>query len=220
MLKKLALFVAIPVAIAAAPWALFSASGWWSKVTAAISSNSSATTPDGSMPAPVKAASTEDGKSAPAPPDTSSPDSIPVQGLAEVLRFDVTTGWVMMRWPRVSTGLAQLQLQGYRVPLVTGTAEDDLAGALTFYFNPRQEVQRITFQGTTGNPRKLVQLLTGRYSFARRLTNDPSSFVYEVPGPDKKAKSMLWVRPAPVVKSDDTYRRFQVALILERPEKS
>jgi len=56
---------------------------------------------------------------------------------------------VISRWPRVSAGLAELQLQGYRVPLVSGTTANDLAGALTYYFNSRQQVQRITFQGTT-----------------------------------------------------------------------
>ncbi len=61
-----------------------------------------------------------------------------------MLRFDVTVEWVMQRWPRVSTGLPYLQLQGYRVPLVTGTKVADLAGSLTYYFNARQQVQRIT----------------------------------------------------------------------------
>ena len=100
-------------------------------------------------------------------------------GLDEVLRFDVTVDWITRHWPRVSTGLPQVQLQGYRVPLVTGTKLSDVAGSLTYYFDSRQQAQRITLRGTTGDPRALVALLEGRFHFVRRLTNDPSIAYYE-----------------------------------------
>ncbi len=142
----------------------------------------------------------------------------PTQDLGEVLRFQgVTTGWVLGRWPRVATGLAELPLQGYRVPLVTGTKEQDLAGSLTYYFNAHQEVQRISFQGTTGDPRALIRHLTSQYKFTRRLTNDPGLFVYEVRDPTGEPKSVLTIRSAPVVKSSQRHGRFKVELRLERP---
>lgn len=141
------------------------------------------------------------------------------KNLAEVFRFDrgVTTGWVLRRWPRVSTGLAELPLQGYRVPLVTGTEETDLAGSLTYYFNARQKVQRISFHGTTGDPRRLLKLLTGRFQFTRRLTNDPGLFIYEVAHPGGKPVSLLRIQSTPVVKSSEPNRRFEVELSIERP---
>jgi hypothetical protein len=146
----------------------------------------------------------------------------PVEGpeirtLAEVLRFDVSPAWVLARWPRVSTGMAQLQYQGYRVPLVTGTGPDDLAGSLTYYFNAQQQVERIIFRGTTGNARKLVALLTQRYRFVRRLTNDPGIFLYEAVNPDHETKSLLTIRSADVVKATEPHHRFQVDLTLQRP---
>lgn len=237
MLKKFLLVIALPVALAASPAALFSVANLWSKVTVAISSFANANTAEtapaakaspvtssGSTSVPMAAttppAGVQNSAASPTSPTTSaSPASIPLANLADVLRFDVSLNWVMNRWPRVSAALAQLQLQGYRVPLVTGTAEDDLAGSLTYYFNPRQEVQRITFHGTTGNARKLVEFLVARYGFARRLTNDASSFVYEVPTPENKAKSILWIRPAQVLKTDDAARRYQLVLVVERPEE-
>lgn len=151
------------------------------------------------------------------PPSETQFEGAPVRHLAEVLRFDVTADWVLSRWPRVSTGLAQPQLHGYRVPLVTGTAESDLAGALTYYFNARQEVQRITFHGATGDARKLIHLLTTRYRFARRPANDPGLAVYEYAHPDGKRLSALRITSAGVVKSSDPYRRYAVDLIMERP---
>ena len=86
-------------------------------------------------------------------------DTMPLPSLAEVLRFDATVDWVLQRWPRVTTGLPYLQLQGYRVPLVTGTGLADVAGSLTYYFNARQQVQRITFRGTTGDPQRFGSLV-------------------------------------------------------------
>jgi hypothetical protein len=61
-------------------------------------------------------------------------EGAPVADLAEVLRFDVTPGWVISRWPRVSTGGPHLQLQGYRVPLVTGTKESDIGIAFDNFY--------------------------------------------------------------------------------------
>ena len=48
--------------------------------------------------------------------------------------------------------LAELDVQGYRVPLVTGTSRDDLAGSLTYYFDKTHHVTHIHFRGTTGDP--------------------------------------------------------------------
>jgi len=55
----------------------------------------------------------------------------PVSDLNDVIRFDVSPGWVTSRWPRVTTTLAESGMEGLRVPLVTGTKVDDLAGGLT-----------------------------------------------------------------------------------------
>jgi hypothetical protein len=137
--------------------------------------------------------------------------------LAEVFRFNVTPNWVMGQWPRVSTGMSQIQLVGYRVTLVTGTALDDIAGSLTYYFTPQQRLERITFQGTTGDARKLVAFLTGQFHFVRRILNDPTLWRYEVPDIDGgDPKSILQIQSAEVVRADEPYRRFRVILAMER----
>ncbi len=203
----------------AAPIALFWQPGKWLHIPASVSPPAAGRVLK-EDPAP-KADARPVEEPAEAPPVAGPPDLIenaPILAMADVLRFDVTPDWVLQHWPRVSAGLAHLPLQGYRVPLVTGTGEDDLAGALTYYFNPRQQLQRITFQGTTGNARELVDLLRARFGFARRLTNDPGVFVYETPGGGEGPESSLWIRPARVVKATDPYRRFEVRLSIERPE--
>ena len=145
-------------------------------------------------------------------------DATPTPGLEEVLRFAVTVEWVMHRWPRVSTGLPQVQLQGYRVPLVTGTTAADVAGSLTYYFNAQQQVQRITLRGATGDPGRLVTLLSGRHHFARRLTNDPGLVLYETVDSSNHPAGSLKIRSAGVVKASQPYSRFEVDLLLDRPE--
>ena len=97
-----------------------------------------------------------------------------------VFNFEITPEWILAHWPSVSTGLAQLQLEGYRVPLVTGTSQQDLAGALTYYFDAKQRLQRINFVGVSGDPRPLIGLLSDRFHMTRRLANDPGLVVYEV----------------------------------------
>jgi len=156
----------------------------------------------------------------PTPPPVAAVDStpMPMPRLDEVLRFDVTVEWVMQRWPRVSTGLPHLRLQGYRVPLVTGTSLSDLAGSLTYYFNARQQVERITLRGATGDPRALLQLLVGRHHFTRRLTNDPGLILYEAVNADNKQVGKLSIRSSAVVKADQPYNRFEIDLVMDRGE--
>ena len=146
-----------------------------------------------------------------------SPQNVPVRNLDDVFRFDVTTSWVLGHWPRVSAGLAELDTQGYRVPLVTGTGEADLAGALTYYFNPKQQIERITFNGTTGDTRRLVTLLSSRFGFRRETTDDASLFLYQVKD-NRQVISELRIKPSRIVRNDAPHSRFEVALRIQRPK--
>jgi hypothetical protein len=140
-----------------------------------------------------------------------------VRPMEDALRFDVTTDWVMANWPRVSAGLAELDLQGYRVPLVSGTTEADVAGSLTYYFNAKQRLERITFFGTTGDARKLVALLESRFAFKRSNTKEPNLFLYQVKSWGK-VQSELRIRPSPIVRSEVPNTRYEVALLIDRPK--
>jgi hypothetical protein len=224
MLRKL-MWLLVPVLAVGVPPLVYNGGTWWTQAKQRIVPLLSLNGGPGSGAAP--------GTSAPSAPAGSSPTSsvasLPAPGeaadlpedrmaqvdLGDALRFDVTPAWVMERWPWVSAGLSQLPLAGYRVPLVSGSAEDDLAGSLTYYFNARQQVARITFQGTTGDARKLIRLLISRYGFGRRITNDPALFRYEVPVTKGPVQSYLDLR---LDRPKDAYRRFDVTLVIERPE--
>lgn len=136
--------------------------------------------------------------------------------LAEVLRFDITTHWIIARWPRVTTGLSVMELQGYRVPLVTGTNEDGLAGSITYYFDKHQVCERIIFHGTSGDPRKLVYLVTSRYGLEREITNDPGLTLYRKKS-SSRVDSELRIRPAKVIRADAPRARYEIDLAVKRP---
>ena len=141
-----------------------------------------------------------------------------VHDAGSVFSFEITPEWILAHWPSVSTGLAQLQLEGYRVPLVTGTSQQDLAGALTYYFDAKQRLQRINFVGVSGDPRPLIGLLSDRFHMTRRLANDPGLVVYEAAPAGREPMSGLQVRVAPL-EPGETYRKYEIELSLERAEE-
>ena len=229
-LKKTLLCVGGLMLATGGPITMFSASDFVGNVKRSWSASSAATAAAASQqPGTASAPTTPPAVEPPAAPSQALPppvvsasnpaaEATPITSLAEVLRFDVTVEWVMRRWPRVSTGLPHLQLQGYRVPVITGTSVADLAGSLTYYFNAAQQAQRITLRGTTGDPSAVVAIVTGRHHFTRRLTNDPGVVLYEAVDSSNKPTGTLKIRSARVVKANQPYMRFEVDLEMDRAE--
>ena len=151
-------------------------------------------------------------------PVSLTPDDarIDVQPLAAVFRWEITPGWVMGMWSRVSTGLAELDLHGYRVALVSGTSEGDLAGSLTYYFNTQQRLQRITVQGSTGDPRALVAYMTAVHRLVPEPTDDPSLQLFRI-RKGRMVLSEMRIKAAPIVRRSEGLTRYTVNLFLERP---
>lgn len=206
MFRKLFL-LALPIGAVAGPFVIHSGPKWVSEATASLSSGSDS--------------QSQEGSAASATGSVEALGDLPLEGAEveqfwEVLRFDLTPNSLVQRWPRVRASLTDLSLQQYRVPLVTGTAPDDLAGSLTYYFNHQRRLQRIAFSGSTGDYRRLLQLLTAHYGFVNRPTNTPNVIVFEVPT-SGSAASYLWIQPVDVVRADRPLNRFQITLVLERP---
>jgi len=151
-----------------------------------------------------------------AAPQAALPATLPT--LDEVLRFEATVEWIIHRWPRITTGLSYLQLQGYRVTLMTGASLPDVAGSLTYYFNAQQKVQRITLTGTTGDPSRLVNIVTRRHNFTRRLVNEPGIVLYEAVDSNNRPVGTLKIRSAKVILASQPYTRYEVDLVMDRSE--
>ncbi|MEM6980051.1 MAG: DUF6690 family protein [Planctomycetota bacterium] len=137
-----------------------------------------------------------------------------VQDLREVLRFDLKTSDVLARFSRVSTVLAELSLEGLRVPIVTGTQTDDLAGTLTYYFDRAGMIQRINLHGFTGNPERLRELLATHYGLQTEPTLEAGVLTKRWNG---VPVHFLRMTHAPVVYSDAVHQKFTVFLELNQP---
>ncbi len=176
--------------------------------------------------APVAAANPYSAEAATAQTEPLDPriaprSEMPLEGLethdlSDVLRFDVSPAWVYRRWARKSTALSELDLYGVRVPLVTGTGVDDLAGSLTYYFGSSGGVERLSFRGRTGDARKLIALVVSRFGLRRQQPEMPGELLYEVRW-NGKAMSRLRVTPASVIWASSPHATYAVELDLNRP---
>ncbi len=137
-----------------------------------------------------------------------------VRDLREVMRFDITPQWVIGRFSRVSTVLANLNLKGLRVPIVTGIRADDVAGTLTFYFDPHDQLQRLTLHGFTGDPNRFTQVMTTHFGLQREPALEAGAFTKRWNG---KPIQFLRLTHAPVVYSDAVHHKYTVFLELNQP---
>jgi hypothetical protein len=137
-----------------------------------------------------------------------------VDDLREVMRFDISPDWVLQRFARVSTVLADLQLEGLRVPIVTGTRADDLAGTLTYYFDRTGKLQRVTLHGFTGDPNRLVGTMTQNYDMSREPSLEAGVYTKRWNG---QPVHFLRMTHAPVVYSDAIHQKYTVFLELNQP---
>lgn len=143
-------------------------------------------------------------------------EGIPSYSLAEVLRMDVSKEWVYSRWARKSTGLAEPELFGIRVPLVSGTRMTDVAGSLTYYFDVQGQVQKIRLVGKTADTSELVNLLGSRYGLQPATPMFAGEQVFRVDN-QGSVESELITRPDSVLWATSPHNSFSVELELNRP---
>ena len=137
--------------------------------------------------------------------------------LHQLFRFDVSPHWVTANWPRVSTILTPTDLQGLRVPVVTGTQKQALVGVLTYYFDSQDRLVRIAFQGHTGDERPLVQYCLQQFQFNVAPKLGPGMYAYKRRG---RPFSVLRVRRAPVIRASSPNAGLEVSLELNHPRLS
>ena len=216
MLKRGLLLSGLLVAAVVGPIGYYNAADYWQKLRLALTSDAAdPTATDGSN---ITAAELPHSTQlAPPAQKQTTLDGTPILPISQALDFGITPGWVIGRWPRVNACTARLQLKGYRVPLVTGTSSTDVAGSLTYYFNPAQQLEEIVFRGATGDPTRLIELLVRKFGFARRVTNDPGLIIYEVYDAAGKQRGVARIRSAPVIEATEPLRRFEVELVIQRP---
>jgi hypothetical protein len=133
--------------------------------------------------------------------------------LEQLLSFDATPAWISGNWARVTTRLAEIDLQGWRVPLATGTSPKDLVGSVTYYFDSLEQLQRISLYGYTGDAEKILTMATQRYQMQTYPSVNGDLYLGFVEG---QPLGMLHVRPAPVVRSAAPGSRYQILMEINR----
>lgn len=160
------------------------------------------------------------GSSSSAGPGANALQSAPVltvtqmNSLAEVLRFDIPPAWVMQNFPTVNTGVGDLNLDGLRVPLITGTRPDDLVGTLTYYFDRFQRVQRISLHAVTGDPTRIGNEIQRNYRLQQQPALGGGLYTTMWNG---TPTSILHITPATVITAEQQSSRFTVFLEINQP---
>ena len=137
-----------------------------------------------------------------------------IHDLREVVRFDITPAQVTQRFSRVTTVLSNVQMDGLRVPVVTGTLPTDIAGTLTYYFDANKTVQRIQLHGTTGDPSLIANLMVEYYRLKPEQSLGGQLFTTRW---NNRVTSVMHVTPAPVIYAGANNARFAVFLELNQP---
>jgi hypothetical protein len=133
----------------------------------------------------------------------------------EAFNFEVTPQWVTSRWPKVTTVAGDPSQLGMRVPVVSGTQPDDIAGSLTYFFDEHHQLQRITFTGQTAEPRKLLAAIVPRYGLVSCPTTHAAHYIA---GDSQNPTSQVIVRHLPVISNDAKAPRVEVAVDLRQAD--
>ncbi len=151
-------------------------------------------------------------------PNLKNLEGPPVTDFLELFSFDITPDWVEARWSNV-TIVGPLTTRGYRVPLSTGPTESDIFGSLTYYFNNRLELEKITFEGYTGNLDRLVISLR-YFNMSKRVTADPNALLYvsEVLADNRQSFLKTYHRLLPI-EEGNPMKKYWITMELYPPER-
>ena len=136
--------------------------------------------------------------------------------LPDALRFDLTQEYVTQRWPRVSTQLAELDLHGFRVPLVTGDRPEDFHGSVTYFFNSSGIVDRIEMRGFVTEIDYLTNFVQNTFRLRAYAATGRKLYLSYLNG---QPLSMMQVTTSGVVANDRKRSQYEVTLELNRPKK-
>lgn len=136
---------------------------------------------------------------------------------AEYLSFRVTPDWIRSRWERVSVAAGEDNLTGMRVALVSGPRPADVHGSLTWYFDAKQQLQRIALRGWTGEPSELVQFVTTEYGLTQRSSQAAGLYKKTSWG---KLQAFLRLDYPPVINRESSNEQLMILMEINNPASS
>lgn len=166
---------------------------------------------------PAASSDPSDGSPPAAAPGSLAASAIagPFVPLEAALRFDATPEWVTARWPQASSVTCDTEHLGLRVALVSGTHPTDVAGSLTYYFDQRHVLQRITLLGATADDSRLAAIACQLFGMRPTQTLDRGLYYG---GDLNEPTSCLRVRHLPAGGAAPAAAQLEVALELNRAD--
>jgi hypothetical protein len=135
----------------------------------------------------------------------------PVVLLPEALRHELNPQWVMSRWPNAASVSSEAGQIALRVPLITGYEPTAIVGSLTYIFDSKQQLSRLSFVGQTHDERMLLTYLLPAFGLQLHATVQGQLFLNQHEG---HPLSMLQIEPA---NSEATGNGKRIILELNRP---
>src|SRR5690606_12205084 len=89
-------------------------------------------------------------------------------------------------------------------------------GSLTYYFDGNNQLDRIAFHGTMGDPRLLTAFVTQTYTMEKKNVVEPNTDLYQATW-HGNVISELRIRLANQVQVHTPHARYEVHLLLTRP---
>ena len=152
------------------------------------------------------------------PPVTPYNDPRRRPSIEEAFSFShVSPEWILRYFPRVKNVSIHPQMVSYRVPLVTGTELIDVAGSMTYEFDNRQTLRRMTFVGSTGDAKEIVAMAQHKYGLVSRETHQPNLYVFEKVAPNGNVRDVLHVMISRTLDKNSRLTAYEIKLRLYRP---
>jgi len=108
-----------------------------------------------------------------------------------------------------------VQMDGVRVPLITGTQSKDIAGSLTYYFDASQALKRINLHGLAGDPTSLAALMVQFYQLKPEQSLGGQLFTTRW---NNRVTSVMHIAPAPIIYAGADHSKYIVFLELNQPD--
>jgi len=137
---------------------------------------------------------------------------------ADFFQFNITQEWITRRWPDEVTEIEENKVRGYRVPLVSGTSEQDLYGSMIYYFGPGDTLSRISFLGSTGDAKYQIQWIGQQFGFHKKRRKGQTAIFR--PQKENSYQGILKIAPKSIIASDVTTQRYDIHLVVDRNKKT
>jgi hypothetical protein len=106
-----------------------------------------------------------------ASPTTPGPATIDLRAW---LRWELPRGYLLWQHPNAAIVPTERNLVGYRIPFTTGLQPQDLTGTLTYFYDAKDQLQRMELSAASINPWPMTQWLVPQFRLQPIASQHPN----------------------------------------------